>query len=214
MAQGLDEGGDVVGVARHHLDEAVVAWDQRLVVDAAGVGLAEAELAALGEKAHRPVELLVERGLVLVARRRAIDDDRRALERLFGLVVDLMTEVLEILSPGIVDRELGAARHQVPDTGAVGLERRALVEGHLVDAHVVLEVGEQPDQRLADGPGPDDVYYGAHFSSSLQEEPLPCSPWRPPPRQSGSRRAKSSTSRWTSIRVRLSAGSQASFSHS
>ena len=53
VGERLDQGRDVVRVAGDDLDEAVLAGHERLVVDAAGVGLAEAELAALGEEAPR-----------------------------------------------------------------------------------------------------------------------------------------------------------------
>ena len=124
---------------------------------AARVGHAEAELAALGEEALGARELVVVLLLHLVAGRGAVDHHRGARERLLGLVGDLVAELLEgVLLVG-VGRELRAARHQVVDLGAVGGERRPLVEGDLVDPHLLPEVGEQADQRLADRARADDV---------------------------------------------------------
>jgi hypothetical protein len=78
----VKDHGNVVCVAGDHLDEPVLTRDQRPVVDAAGVHLSEAELAALGQEALDSVLYgQVVFGLVVVAHGRAIDDDRRPLER-------------------------------------------------------------------------------------------------------------------------------------
>src|SRR5215218_8236410 len=61
-----------------------------------------------------------------------------------------MAELLELIPDVVVHGELGAALHQVPQTGPVGGQRRPLVEGDLVDPHPVPEVGEKADQRLSD----------------------------------------------------------------
>ena len=85
-----------------------------------------------------------------------------------ALVAHLVAQPLEVLADVVADGELGAARHQVVELGAVRLERRALVERHLVDAHAGAEVGEQADQGLADGAGAHDVNDCRHtFLTSL-----------------------------------------------
>ena len=156
VAEGLDQRRDVVRVARDDLHEVVVARDQRLVVDAPGVGLAEAELAPLREVPLRPRQALVAL-LVLVARRRTVDHDRGPLERFVVGERHLVPQPLEVRGSVLVGGQQRAPRHQVLEAGLVGAERRALVEGDLVDPHVVTEVGEQPDQRLTDRTGAYDV---------------------------------------------------------
>src|ERR1043165_1639647 len=108
QGKGLEEHGDVVRVAGDDLDEAVVGA-LHLVVDAARVRLAEAELGALREEALRPAAALVVLGLVVVARRRAVDDDGGAIERLFGGEGDAVAEAVELVAGGLVDDELAAA---------------------------------------------------------------------------------------------------------
>ena len=44
------------------------------------------------------------------------------------------------------------------DFGTVGEQRRALMEGHFVNAKLFREGRKNADQRLADGSGADDVY--------------------------------------------------------
>jgi hypothetical protein len=68
-----------------------------------------------------------------------------------------VAQLLEVLHPLLVGHEPRAARHEVVELGAVGRERSALVEGDLVDAELVVEVGEQADERLTDGAGADHV---------------------------------------------------------
>src|SRR5688500_910190 len=157
VADGANQRGDVVGVARDHLQETVLLGLQRLVVDAARVRLAEPELAALRDEAARAGEPEVALLLVLVSRRRAVHDHRGALERLLHGVAHLVAEALELVHALGVGRQLGAARHQVVDLGAVAGQRSAFVEGDLVDAQLVPEVREQPDQGLADRAGAHDV---------------------------------------------------------
>ena len=110
VGEGLDQGGNVVRVARHDLEEAVVARNQRLVVDATRVGLAEPQLAALGDKALGAVEVAVVLLLHLVSGRGAVQDHGGALERFTRLVADLVTQRLEGGFLMAVDRELRAAR--------------------------------------------------------------------------------------------------------
>ncbi len=68
-----------------------------------------------------------------------------------------MAEGLEVGELVGVHGEPGAALDQVVHLGPLGRHRRALVEGHLVDAEVLAEVREQADQRFADRSGADDV---------------------------------------------------------
>ncbi len=167
MTEGLDQGGDVVGVAGDDLHEAVLAGHQRLVVDAARVGLAEAELAALGEEAGGALEAVVDLALVLVAGRRAVDDYARPRQGLTGLEAHLVTQILEGALGVRVYRQLRPAAHQMLDSRPVRDQRRALVEGDLVDPQIVLEVGEQADQRLADRAGSHDVDDATHLQAPV-----------------------------------------------
>ena len=155
--EGLDEDREVVRVARDDLEELVLAGDESGVVDPARIHLSEAELGALCEEAARPLERLVDLLLVVVPGGRAVEDDRRALERFLSGVGDLVAEGLEVRRLVLVGREVRAALHEVVDLRALGLHRRALVERDLVDPEVLLEVREETDQRLADRAGPDDV---------------------------------------------------------
>src|SRR5262249_13093116 len=129
---------------------------QGLVVDPEGVHLAEPELAALGEEALGPLERLVDL-LVLVSGRGAVDDDGRLLEGLAGLVVDLVAARLEMGDLVRVGGELGASAQEMLDLRLLGRHRGALVERDLVDAELLLEVGEEADEGLPDSSRPDDV---------------------------------------------------------
>ena len=55
IASDLDEHRDVVRVARHDVDEPVLAPHQGLIVDAPGVHLPEPEFGALRQEPERPV---------------------------------------------------------------------------------------------------------------------------------------------------------------
>src|SRR5436305_11022522 len=113
VADGLDQGRDVVGVAGDDLDEAVLAGHQDLLIDAAGVGLAEAELAPLGEEALGAGQVLVHLLLVLVAGPRAVDDHGGPLQGFLGLETHLVPQLLELLPHVLVDRQLGATPDEV-----------------------------------------------------------------------------------------------------
>ncbi len=84
-----------------------------------------------------------------------------ALDRLARLVGRLHAEILEALGRGVVGAQLGAAPDQVDHLGAVGQQRRPLVERDLGDAERLHEVDQQAGQRLADGSRTDDVHDGA-----------------------------------------------------
>ena len=156
QGQGLEEDGDVVRVAGDDLHETLVGA-LHLVVDAARVRLAEAELGALGEESLRPAAALVVLGLVFVAGRRAVDDDGGPVERLLGGEGDAVAEPVELVARMLVDDELSAAPDQMLDHGVVFRFRSALVERDLVDAPLRLEIGEESDERLADGSRTNDV---------------------------------------------------------
>ena len=89
-----------------------------------------------------------------------------------GLVRHLVPEGLEVGDLVGVDGELRAARHEVVDLGALGGHRRALVEGDLVDAEVLAEVGEEADQRLSDRARADDVDDLLHRCSPVSRRRL------------------------------------------
>ena len=156
-AERLDEDREVVRVARHDLQEPVLSRDEGRVVDPARVHLSEAELRPLREKPTRPLEVLVERLLVLVPRWRAVDDDGRAFHRLLGRIGDVVAEGFEVRELVFLGREVRAARHEVSHLRPLGLHRRALVKRHFVDPEALLEVREEPDEGLSDRPGADDV---------------------------------------------------------
>ncbi len=157
VTERLDQRRDVVRVAGDDLDESIFARLEHLVVDAAGVRHAEAELAALRQKALGSLDVVVVLRFHLVAGGSAVDHHGRAGDRLFGLVRDGVPHLLERVALIFVGGEPGAARHQVLDLRAVRRERCPLVEGHFVDTHPIPEVGVQPDQRLADRASADDV---------------------------------------------------------
>ena len=127
----------IVRVAAHHLNKLVLAFDQRFVVDAAGVFFAEAVFAALGDEAAAVAGVLVVKFfLVLIAYRRAVDDHAGALDRFFGFEARLHAHVDEFLPALFVDGELRALVARDHDFGTVGEQRRALVKSHFVDAEL------------------------------------------------------------------------------
>jgi hypothetical protein len=146
-----------VRVARHDVEVAVVGVAEGLVVDPAGVHLAEAELRPLGHEPDRPGGRLVVLGLHLVADGRAVDHHRCAFDGLTGLVLRDVPELLEVIAPFGVDGQHGSTPLEVPDLAPLGQQWRPLVEGDLVDPEVVAVIGQQPDERLTDRPGTDDV---------------------------------------------------------
>ena len=95
------------------MEEAVLAVDQRLVVDPPGVHLAESELGPLGHEAHRPRRRLVELGFVVVAHRGAVDDNLGPLDRLARLPLGGMTQLLEGRPLVVVDHQGRAPPDQV-----------------------------------------------------------------------------------------------------
>ena len=119
------------------------------LVDAAGVGLAEAELAPLGEEPLGAAQALVVLLLVLVARRCAVDDHGGPLQGLPGLEAHLVPQLLELRADVVVHRQVRAALDQVVELGPVGGERRPFVEGDFVDSHAVAEIGEETEHGLA-----------------------------------------------------------------
>ena len=69
-----------------------------------------------------------------------------------------MAEEVELVARLVVDHKLAAASDEMLDHRSVVRLRRPLVEGDLVDSPRVLVLGEQTDQRFADGPGADHVH--------------------------------------------------------
>ncbi len=159
--QRVDQAGQIVRVARDDLQELVHAAFQRAVVDTASIGFPETEFAPLGDESesigHEPLVVV---GLVLGphAARSAIDHDSRALDGFDGLVAGFHTEVLEALDRGFVHAELGSAMQQGQHLGSVCEQRRAFVEGDLLDAELSTQPGKQSDQGLADGTRADHVH--------------------------------------------------------
>ncbi len=191
VADRLDQGRDVVGVAADDLDEAVLAGDEGLVVDAAGVRLAEAELAPLGEEALGTGEAFVILLLVLVARRGAVDDHGGPFQGLPAVEAHLVPQPFELAADILVHRELGATVDQVAQPGPVGRERRPLVEGDFVDPHAVSEVREQAEQRLADRARAHDMdnpLHGCPHSRVLLNSRLPAEEMAGDPQEGRPRR--------------------------
>ena len=155
--QSLEQRGDVVSVAGDDLDEAVLTGNQRLVIDAASVGLAEALLRALCQETLGSRQRAVVVLFPLITDRRAVDDHGRALERLVGIQRHGVADGFEVGTPIRVGREPRAARHHVVDPRPVGHQRGALVKGDFVDSESISEIGEQADQGLADGAGAHDM---------------------------------------------------------
>lgn len=155
--QGLDEHRDVVGVAGHHVDEAVLLADEGLVVDAPCIHLAEPELRALGQESERPRRTVVVLLLVGVSSRRAVDHHAGSFDGLLGGVDRRVAHGLERVPAIVVDAEDGASLNEIPNLGALVDEGGPLVEGDLIDPEGRGVVGQEPDERLPDGPGPDDV---------------------------------------------------------
>src|SRR3954470_5741076 len=58
-SQGVDEYCEVMGIAAHHLNKLILAFDQCFVVDPAGVHFAETVFTALGDKAAAVAGVLV-----------------------------------------------------------------------------------------------------------------------------------------------------------
>ena len=87
------------------------------------------------------------------------------LDRLTRLPLGCVTQLLEGRPLVVVDHQRRAPPHQVVDLPPLGDQWRPLVEGHLVDPERLAVVGEEPDQRLPDGAGPDDVDDVRHTAS-------------------------------------------------
>ena len=156
-SEGLEQHRDVVGVARHDLQKALIGAAD-LVVDAASVRPSEAEFRALRQETARTFRALVILRFVFISGRRAVDDHRRAIDRFIGGVRDAMTELREIRARVFVCREPRAVIDQLIHFRAVVRRRRPLVKSDFVDAPPVLELIEQTDQRLADRSGADDMH--------------------------------------------------------
>ncbi len=162
-AEELEDVGHAVRVAADDLDEAVLTRDQRRVVDLVDVELAEAEVGpASGDEAHRAVHGLVAR-LAAVGRGRAVDHHLRPLQRLLGVVGRVVALPNELLPHVAVDAELRAAPDQALDLGPFIAQRRALGEGNLVDAELLPEVREQPDEGLPHVARADHVDVAVHL---------------------------------------------------
>ncbi len=68
-----------------------------------------------------------------------------------------MPEFLERRALVIIDCQVGAPPYEIVDLATLGDQGCALVKRHLVDSEVCLVIRQQPDERLPDGPGPDNV---------------------------------------------------------
>ena len=126
-----------------------------LVVDAARVRLAEAELRSLRQEAFRPLHALVV--LALFSLPAGVQSTTTVARSIASSAVyeTRCPRRGELVAGLLVGGELRAVIDEVVDLGPVVGVRRPLVERDLVDAPRVLELGEQPDQRLADRAGAD-----------------------------------------------------------
>src|SRR6266404_758420 len=157
-------------VATDHLNEAVVTSIQRLIVNAVGVHFSKAEFASLGNKTAAVVSVaIVIFFFVFVSHGSAIDHYFGALEGLLRFIAGLHGQLLEAMPVHCIHAKFHAAPSQCRHFGPVGKQRRAFVKGDLVDAELLLKVGHQTDERLANGPGSDymnDIF--VHPSSNGQ----------------------------------------------
>src|SRR5262245_42787129 len=87
-----------MGITTDYLHEAVLTWYECLIVDAAGVHLAKASLAALGNKALRMGQLLVPVTFVGESQsiRGTIDHHRGLGQRLLSRVGRLQAQLFEV----------------------------------------------------------------------------------------------------------------------
>ena len=76
-----------------------------------------------------------------------------------------MPQGLEVPLPALIHRQPGSATHEVLEPWSIGGQRSPFVERHLIDAHPIAEIGEQADQRLANGTGAHDMNNGLHIPS-------------------------------------------------
>jgi hypothetical protein len=160
----MDEDRKVVRVAGDDLEELILPAPQRAVVDPAGVRLAEAELAALGDESARVVrELAVE--LVLVgdadAGRRAVDHDRRRAPALPSTrrSAPCRGSRKPLSAPGVDAKPRARAWLRLTTFERSWRSGVPLVERHLVDPERLLQVWvKSPNQGLADGAGADGLW--------------------------------------------------------
>src|SRR5690348_14976689 len=83
----IDQNREVMRIAADDLNELILAFHQRLVVDATGVHLSETVFAALCNKTAPIASVfIVKLFLVFVPYRRAVDNHRSSLDCLLGLV--------------------------------------------------------------------------------------------------------------------------------
>src|SRR5262249_35931675 len=104
-------------IATDHLHEAILTRHERLIVDAAGIHLAKARLAALGNKALGPGQLLVPVTFVGESQsiRGTIDHYRSLGSGLLGRVDMLQAQLFEIGAFFSINGQSSPPAHQVGD---------------------------------------------------------------------------------------------------
>src|SRR5215467_2721713 len=110
-----------MGIATDYLRKAILTRHERLVVDAAGVHLAKASLAALGNKTLRPGQLLVPVTFVgeSQAIRGTIDYHCGLGQSLLSRVGRLQTQLFEVRTFFSLNGQSCPPAHQVSDFGPI-----------------------------------------------------------------------------------------------
>ena len=122
-------------VTANDLDEIVLAFDQRLIIDTAGVHLAETVFAALGDESTAVTGVfIVESFLVFIAHGGTVDNDAGSLNGFFGFEGRFHSHVGKLMPAVFVDTELGAFTPQHMDFRTIGDQGRALVERDFVES--------------------------------------------------------------------------------
>jgi hypothetical protein len=127
------------------LYEAILTRYKRLIVDAAGVHLAKAGLAALGNKALHPGQMLVPVTFVGESQsiRGTIDHYRGLGQGLLGRVSRLQAQLLEVGTFFCINGQSSPSAHQVGDFGSISQAGTVLVKRNLIDFQRLLGVQEQ-----------------------------------------------------------------------
>src|SRR4029450_8775931 len=110
-----------MSITTDHLHEAILTRYKRLVVDTAGVHLAKAGLAALGNKALHPGQMLVPIAFVGESQsiRGTIDHYRSLGQRLLGRVSRLQAQLFEVGAFFCINGQLSPTAHQSRNFGPV-----------------------------------------------------------------------------------------------
>ena len=102
-----------MGIAADDLDEIVLAFDQRFIIDTAGVHLAKTVFAALGDESPAVTGVfIVKFFLFSLPTGSTVDNDVGPLNGFFGFEGRFHSHVDEFLPTVFIDTELGALAAQ------------------------------------------------------------------------------------------------------